>query len=104
MQVYRNDDKSFIKELEKPVVKSAMSKIPVSIGIYTGNLRNPVEMKTINNRVKIVRKHKLSGVSFFYWESLWGYITPESPQKRRDGFLEIFSQPNVKPMKLKKKV
>jgi uncharacterized lipoprotein YddW (UPF0748 family) len=102
LQVYRNDDQSFIREIENPVVKSAMKKIPVSVGISTGTLLSPVEIETIKKQVQIVRDYKFIGMSFFYWESLWGYITPESPQKRRDGFLEMFSRPSIKPVNLKK--
>ncbi|WP_353930733.1 glycoside hydrolase family 10 protein [Okeanomitos corallinicola TIOX110] len=101
LQVYRDDKRSFIAEIEKPAVKLAMSKIPVSIGISTGTLVSPVDIASIQEKVQLVRKHKFLGVSFFYWESLWGYISPESPQKRRNAFLEMFANKAVKPVKLK---
>jgi uncharacterized lipoprotein YddW (UPF0748 family) len=102
LQVYRDDNKSFIREIEQPAVKLAMTKIPVSIGISTGTLVSPVDIERIQEKVQIVRDHNFFGFSFFYWESLWGYISPESPQKRRNAFLEMFSNQAVKPVKLKK--
>ncbi len=50
-------------------------------------------IKQIRQQVQWVRDRGYSGVSFFYWESLWGYITPESPQERRNGFNALFSAP-----------
>ncbi|MBD2694418.1 glycoside hydrolase family 10 protein [Anabaena catenula] len=102
LQVYRDDKNSFIAEIEKPAVQSALTKIPVSIGISTGTLISPVNINRIKEKVQIVREHKFFGFSFFYWESLWGYISPESPQKRRNAFLEMFYNKAVKPLKLKK--
>jgi uncharacterized lipoprotein YddW (UPF0748 family) len=102
LQVYRDDKTSFIAEIEKPGVKLALTKIPVSIGISTGTLTNPVDIKSIKEKVQIVRDHNFLGFSFFYWESLWSYITPESPQKRRKVFLEMFSNKAVKPLNIKK--
>ncbi|TAE58375.1 MAG: glycoside hydrolase family 10 protein [Nostocales cyanobacterium] len=101
LQVYRDEAKAFITEIEKPAVKSAMTKIPVSIGISTGTLLTPVDIESIKEKVQIVRDHKFLGVSFFYWESLWGYISPESPQKRRNAFLDMFANHAVQPVKFK---
>jgi uncharacterized lipoprotein YddW (UPF0748 family) len=101
LQVYRSDDDSFVREIEQPAVKLAMKKIPVSIGISTGTLVSPVDIESIKQKVKIVRDHKFFGFSFFYWESLWGYISPESPQKRRKAFSQMFANKAVKPLKLK---
>jgi len=91
LQVYRNDIKRFITELEDPVIQEARNKIPVAIGITAGTWRNPVSVKQIEQQVKIVRDKKFAGVSFFYWESLWSYLTPDSPQQRRQVFQKIFS-------------
>ncbi len=90
-QIYRNDRKSFIAELQQTALQAARKKIPVGIGILTGSVTNPVTLKQIGQQVQWVRDRGYSGVSFFYWESLWGYITPESPQERRNGFSSLFS-------------
>lgn len=90
-QIYRNDRQSFIAELQQTALQAARKKIPVGIGILTGSVTNPVTLKQIGQQVQWVRDRGYSGVSFFYWESLWGYITPESPQERRNGFNALFS-------------
>ncbi|MBK1987293.1 glycoside hydrolase family 10 protein [Sphaerospermopsis aphanizomenoides BCCUSP55] len=110
LQVYRDDKESFLAEIKKPAVQLAMTKIPVSIGISTGTTISPVNISKIKEKVQFVRDGihsstgdlNFAGFSFFYWESLWGYIAPESPQKRRQAFLEMFSTKAVKPLQLKK--
>jgi uncharacterized lipoprotein YddW (UPF0748 family) len=103
LQVYRHDKNTFITDLEKPAVVLAKNKIPVGVGISTGTLRNPVNIDQIKEQVQAVRDRSFSGISFFYWESLWGYITPEAPQQRRKAFSEIFANKAVKPLKLEKR-
>lgn len=90
VQVYRDDLSSFISELIQPAVQMARRKIPVSIGITTGTGKRPVSITQIQQQVQAVRDRGFNGVSFFYWETLWSYITPESPQQRRRGFRELF--------------
>ncbi|BAZ02241.1 hypothetical protein NIES37_62520 [Tolypothrix tenuis PCC 7101] len=104
LQVYRDNKNSFIRELEKPAVEFARSQIPVAIGISTGTLRDSVEIAQIKEQVKIARDRKFNGISFFYWESLWGYISPESPQRRRRAFLEMFNTKAATPILLPKKI
>ncbi len=96
-QIYRNDKKTFLAELQQTALQTARQKIPVGIGILTGSMRSPVAIKQLQQQVQWVRDRGYSGVSFFYWESLWGYITPESPQERRNGFNSLFS--TLKPPK-----
>ena len=91
VQVYRGDLNSFVAELSQPALEVARRRIPVGIGILSGLWRRPVTIKQIQQQVQAVRDRKFNGVSFFYWESLWGYLAPESPQKRRAGFRELFS-------------
>ncbi|WGV28047.1 glycoside hydrolase family 10 protein [Halotia branconii] len=102
LQVYRNNKSSFIADLEKPAVELARTQIPVAIGISTGTLRNPVEIAQVKEQVKIVRDRSFSGISFFYWESLWGYISPESPRQRRSVFQEMFIDKAARPSRPKK--
>lgn len=90
-QVYRSDNKTFLAELQQTSLQVARQKIPVGIGILTGSLSHPVAIEQIKSQVQLVRDRGYSGVSFFYWESLWGYIAPESPQERRDVFRALFS-------------
>ena len=91
LQVYRDNLSAFQTELIQPSVQIARQKIPVSIGITTGTVRRPVTMKQIQQQVQEVRARGFKGVSFFYWETLWSYLTPESPHHRRRGFRELFT-------------
>lgn len=89
-QVYRNDLKTFQAELTQPALKIARRRIPVSIGILTGSWRQPIAFFQIQQQVQTVREQGFAGVSFFYWETLSGYITSESPQQRRNAFQSLF--------------
>lgn len=93
LQVYRDDLRAFAAELSKPAVQFARRQIPVSVGILTGTWNRPVDIPQIQQQVAIVRERGFSGVSFFYWETLWSYLAPESPRQRRRAFQEIFAQP-----------
>lgn len=91
-QVYRNDLKTFQAELAQPALQIARRQIPVSIGILTGSWRQPIAIAQIQHQVQTVRSQGFAGVSFFYWETLWGYITSESPQSRRNAFQSLFKR------------
>ncbi|WP_210407227.1 family 10 glycosylhydrolase, partial [Hydrocoleum sp. CS-953] len=90
LQVYRNDLPSFVEELEQPAVKNAKNKIPFSIGILTGTMKTLMKIEKVQQQVKAVRDRNFAGVSFFYWETLWSYMTPDSPQERRFEFKKMF--------------
>lgn len=89
VQVYRDDMDSFDAELAKETLHSAMDQIPVSIGVLTGTWRRPISFEQIKQQVISSRDHHFSGVTFFYWDTLWSYFTPESPQQRRQNFREL---------------
>ena len=91
VQIYRDNSIAFIKELDDPAIQETRQKIPVSIGILTGILGRVVDIKTIQQQVQAVRDHHFKGISFFYWESLWSYITPDAPQERRRMFQQLLS-------------
>lgn len=98
LQVYRHTTSSFVSELEQSAVKFARTRIPVAVGIITGTLRHPVKIEQIQEQVQAVRDRSFFGISFFYWESMWGYITPESPPTRRKFFQEIFTAKAARPL------
>jgi uncharacterized lipoprotein YddW (UPF0748 family) len=91
LQAYRDNLDAFVTELEQKEIENARKRIPVSVGIFSGSWGHPVPFSRISEQVEAVRSHQFAGVSFFYWESLWGYMTPESPQRRRSGFQTLFS-------------
>ena len=102
LQVYRDDMSSFFSELSQPALQTARSQIPVSVGILSGLWTRPVSSDQIEQQVKMVRELGFKGVSFFYWESLWGYLAPESPRERRATFQQLFSSPAKQPEATKK--
>lgn len=89
LQVYRNDLKVFISELEYPEVQAARRHIPVSIGILSGLKNSFVPVGQIQNQVQAVRRRGFAGVSFFFYETLWN-LAKEKPIKRQSVFQRIF--------------
>jgi uncharacterized lipoprotein YddW (UPF0748 family) len=82
VQLYRDDNDSFINELEQPEIQTAREHIPVGIGILSGLKGRPIPWQRISQQVKIAREHKFAGISFFFYESLWN-LTKESPAIRQ---------------------
>lgn len=97
IQLYRDDMKVFVDELERPEVKTARSHIPVSIGVLTGLRRRYVPMEQVKQQVEAVRDRNFAGVSFFFYETLWN-MTKEKPRQRQRGFLNLFSTPVKAPI------
>jgi uncharacterized lipoprotein YddW (UPF0748 family) len=95
VQVYRDDFERFESELSKGPLQEAQRLIPVSIGILTGTWRHPIAFEQIEQQVRSSRDRHFAGVSFFYWDTLWSYFTPESPQRRRRAFKQLMDQPLV---------
>lgn len=76
LQVYRDDLKSFIAELERPEVQTVRRHIPVSVGILVGLKQHPVPIKQVQQQVWAVRDRRFAGVSFFYYETLNNFENP----------------------------
>ncbi len=93
VQVYRDDLERFESELVKGPLREAQRLIPVSIGILTGTWRHPIAFEQIQQQVRSSRDRQFAGVSFFYWDTLWSYFTPEAPQRRRRAFKQLMDEP-----------
>ena len=89
VQLYRDDMEQFEQELGKLPLREASDRIPVSIGILTGTWRHPIAFAQIQQQVRSSRDRNFAGVSFFYWDTLWSYFTPESPRERRADFARM---------------
>lgn len=89
VQVYRNDLKRFITELEREEIKLAKGHIPVAIGVLSGLKNNPVPLTQIQAQIQEIRKRGLAGVSFFFYESLWSWAR-ETPDQRTAALKEFF--------------
>lgn len=88
LQVYRDDLKTFVKELERPEIKAAIRRVPVSVGILVGLKNRAIPIKRIQQQVQAVRKRGFAGVSFFYYESLGN---------RDTAFQALFPKPILRP-------
>lgn len=97
LQVYREKITDFRREINRPEVKKAKSHIPFGIGILSGLKNRPIPMKRIVEQVKNTRNSNLSGVSFFFYESLWN-MGPETLIKRQSIFKEIFPTLTNRPL------
>jgi uncharacterized lipoprotein YddW (UPF0748 family) len=71
VQVYRSDMNGFVDLISRPEIREAQQKIPTAIGVLTGVRHNPVPMAQVEAQVQAARERGL-GVSFFYYNSLWG--------------------------------
>ena len=89
VQVYRDRQDSFIKELEQLENLAVKEHIPVAIGVLSGLKGHPVLWHQIYQQVKSARTHNFAGISFFFYESLWNLAT-ESPQRRQAAFKNLF--------------
>lgn len=92
VQLYRDNQKTFLRELSQPELQATKKKIPVGIGILTGVKGKPVPIKRVKQQVWTTRDRKFAGVSFFFYESLW-QISPEKPQVRQQAFKSLFPKP-----------
>ncbi len=70
VQVYRSDLPRFLAELNHPTVQKAQGHIPTGIGILVGLKGREIPIKQIETQVESVRKAKLGGVAFFFYETL----------------------------------
>jgi uncharacterized lipoprotein YddW (UPF0748 family) len=98
IQVYRDRQSSFDRELLHPSVITAKEHIPVSIGILSGLKGRPVLLKQIDRQIQTTRDRHFAGVSLFFYESLWN-LAAESPEKRQNAwkswFIDKVDRPNL---------
>jgi uncharacterized lipoprotein YddW (UPF0748 family) len=97
IQLYRSDQNRFIWEINKPSLQAALRKIPTSAGILSGLRAAPVGMGQIGDQIKAVRDRRLSGMSFFFYESLWIPPATESRDDRMTGLQAAFASPVPRP-------
>ncbi|MEB3826760.1 glycoside hydrolase family 10 protein [Phormidium sp. CCY1219] len=92
LQVYRDNIDSFIAELQRPEVELAQRNIPVAVGILTGLRTRGVPISQVEKQVNIARNMGFSGVSFFFYESLFNFST-ETPGDRVVVLQNLFPDP-----------
>lgn len=96
LQVYRTDLQSFDTELLQPEVQAARLHIPVGVGVLTGLKNKPVPMNIVQQKIQIARDRGFSGVSFFFYETMWN-LSNESPEYRKSMFESIFAPTVTRP-------
>ncbi len=96
VQIYRDSNDSFIRELKQPEILAAREHIPVGIGILSGLKGRNILWHKIAQQVKIAREREYAGVSFFFYESLWN-LTTESPKSRQAALKKLFHHQAQRP-------
>ena len=96
VQIYRDRQNNFIRELEQPEILAAREHIPVAIGILSGLKGRNIPWHKILKQVEITRERKYAGVSFFFYESLWN-LAMESPTKRQAALKNLFPDRTQRP-------
>ena len=96
MQIYRDSNFSFIRELAQPEIRAAREHIPVGIGILSGLKGREILWHKIDRQVKLTREQKFAGISFFFYESLWN-LAAESPAERQAALKNIFHHQAQRP-------
>ncbi len=96
LQVYRNQLDAFVAELKKPEVVDSRQHIPTGIGILTGLKDQPVPIQQVQQQVQAVRQQGFSGVSFFFYETMWKLAT-EPADTRKAVFQNLFPTPSPRP-------
>jgi uncharacterized lipoprotein YddW (UPF0748 family) len=98
IQVYRDSQISFDRELQEPAVVAAKQHIPVGIGILSGLKGRPISLSQIERQIQTTRDRNFAGVSLFFYESLWNLAT-ETPQQRQEAWKSLFAErldrPNI---------
>ncbi len=87
LQVYRDNMMSFAEELSKPEVLLTKQSIPVVVGILSGLKTRHVASGLLRRQILMARERQFSGLSFFFYESLWN-LSEETPRQRRKFFME----------------
>ena len=90
IQLYRNDLGRFVWEMGQDAAEFARTHIPTSVGVLSGLRGRSVPMSQIAEQVEAVRDRNFSGVSFFFYETLWNLSEEGSVSERQAEFKEIF--------------
>jgi uncharacterized lipoprotein YddW (UPF0748 family) len=97
IQVYTSSVDGLLTELSRPEVQEARKHIPTGVGILTGLKTRPVPIKQVQEQVQAVRRQGFSGVSFFFYETMWN-LSDEAIGDRQSAFRSLFFQPALRPV------
>ena len=93
LQIYREKQIAFERELTDPSVQQAKEKIPVIVGILSGLKNRPVPLDHLQRQSQWAQENGFAGVAYFFYESLWNLIDPaEQTLQARQAFFQQFRQ------------
>ena len=96
VQLYRDNLERFIWEMNRLPVQTARQQVPTAIGILTGLKSLPVPIDRIKEQVETARNYGFTGVSFFFYETIWT-AEGERGEQRRDVLRSLFADPKPRP-------
>jgi uncharacterized lipoprotein YddW (UPF0748 family) len=97
VQVYTTSVEGLLSELERPEIKEAQQHIPTAVGILTGLRTRSVPIKLVQEQAQAVRRQGFSGMSFFFYETLWN-LSDEPMSDRQSVFRSLFFRPAYRPV------
>ncbi|MEO1685226.1 MAG: glycoside hydrolase family 10 protein [Cyanobacteria bacterium J06631_12] len=97
IQLYRTDLGRFVWEMGQDAAEFARTHIPTSVGILSGLKGRSVPMETILEQIEAVRDRNFSGVSFFFYETLWNLSSEGTVAERQAALSEIFPNQAISP-------
>jgi uncharacterized lipoprotein YddW (UPF0748 family) len=90
IQLYRTDLGRFVWEMGQEAAEFARTHVPTSVGILSGLKGRSVPMSVITEQVEAVRDRNFSGVTFFFYETLWNLSSEGTLAERQAALREIF--------------
>ncbi|MEY2984808.1 MAG: hypothetical protein RLZZ568_1425 [Cyanobacteriota bacterium] len=95
LQIYRDTQTAFERELTDPSVQQVKQQIPVVIGILSGLKNRSVPLDRLQSQTQWVQKNGFAGVAYFFYESLWNLSDPaEHTRQARQTFFQEFRPVN----------
>jgi uncharacterized lipoprotein YddW (UPF0748 family) len=74
VQLYRPSLDSLKTELDRPNLKQLATKVPLSIGLYTGPFRHAKASQQIQQEAAAVKSAGYAGTAFFCWETTFWWF------------------------------
>jgi uncharacterized lipoprotein YddW (UPF0748 family) len=72
LQVYRPEIRAFQSILDQPQLNALRQQVPLSIGLYTGPMKQPKPIAQVQQEIQAVRDRNYTGFGLFCWEtSFW---------------------------------
>ena len=93
IQLYRTDLGRFVWEMGQDAMQFAREHIPTSVGVLSGLRGRSVSMEIIEEQVQAVRDRGFSGVTFFFYETLWNLSSEGTITERQAALEDLFAVP-----------